>query len=141
MKQRVVLCITALAVSAFTVFPAGATEGSIRILITSGEGSINNIVKKRAQSPQIKAVDRNDAPVAGADVTFALPTHGPSGEFVSGKREYRTRTDEGGEASAETFRPNGVEGRFFITVTVTKGDNKSSIKIPQTNSSAGGVIQ
>lgn len=141
MKQIVALSATVLALSMLDAIPSGFAAGPIKITVVSGEGSLNNIAKKRAQSPVIKVTDLDDTPITGAEVTFTLPPSGPSGTFTSGKREYRTRTNEQGEAEAEAFQPNRVEGRFFITVSAVQGDSAATRKIPQTNTTAGGILE
>ncbi len=134
--------LTALALVSSLVagsVPASAQQGLIKITILQGEGSLNNIRKKMAQSPAVEVKDESGRAVEGATVVFSLPFAGASGKFTSGDRTFTTKTDAQGKAMAGPFTPNEIEGRLNINVTATAGEKKASIVIPQSNTLAGGM--
>ncbi len=118
---------------------AAAEDGLLKIAIVQGEGSLNNIRKKMAQSPAVEVKDEAGKPVEGAKVVFALPFDGASGKFGDGNRTFTTKTDAQGRALAAPFAPNEVEGRLNISVSAETPDRKASIVIPQSNTLAGGL--
>ena len=115
------------------------SSGILKILVKKGDGSLNNIRKKLAQEPVVEVVDESGKPVAGADVTFTLPFSGPGGQFAGSSRVSNVKTDAAGKASAGTFTPNTLEGRFNISVKAVKGTRQGSAILSQSNTLAGGI--
>jgi hypothetical protein len=111
-------------------------QTELKIVIIEGEGGVNNIKKGTATKPVVEVRDRNDKPVAGAAVLFALPDLGPSGTFTNGSRFLTVTTDANGRAAATSFRPNNVVGQFKIDVRATYQGQTGSATITQTNALA-----
>lgn len=142
-RSPVMRSLTAIALVSSMIagsVPAAAqAQGLLKITILQGEGALNNIQKKMAQSPAVEVKDEAGRAVEGATVVFALPFAGASGKFSSGERTFTTKTDAQGKAMAGPFTPNDTEGRLNINVTATAGERKASIVIPQSNTMAGGM--
>src|SRR6185295_12082034 len=51
---------------------AAAQSTGLRIVVIDGEGSVNIVQQKTATAPVVEVRDRNDQPVAGAVVEFAI---------------------------------------------------------------------
>ena len=111
---------------------AQAVEGEARfqLVVVRGDDAQNNIKKGRATKAVVEVRDRNNKPVAGVAVLFALPDSGPSGIFVSGAQTTTVTTDSAGQA-AVTFKPNNVTGQFNLKASVKNPD--SSVNIKQNN--------
>src|SRR5215470_15695980 len=62
--------------------PQGAPVSDLTIKILEGEDGVNIIQKKSAVKPVVQVVDKNNLPVAGATVVFALPSSGASATFA-----------------------------------------------------------
>jgi hypothetical protein len=120
-----------------------ARRGDLKIYVLQGEQAVNNVRTGAATAPVVEVRDRNDFPVAGAEVTFRTPEAGASAVFEGGRHEYTNRTDAKGQVSAGRMTPNGVEGVFSIQVTAKLGDREGVAVIRQRNSreeySAGGA--
>src|SRR5690349_15440587 len=58
---------------------ATSSLSDLKIVVVRGEGFSNNLKKRVAREPIVEVRDRNNKPVAGATVTFALPGAGPGG--------------------------------------------------------------
>jgi hypothetical protein len=124
------------ALLALPASPALAQEGAVSLLnivVIEGEGAINNIRQRTAREPIVQVEDENHKPVAGAAVTFTLPSRGASGVFSNGARTVTTLTDEQGRAVARGLRPNGVKGKVEIHVNASKDAKRGSKVITQTN--------
>jgi hypothetical protein len=77
--------------------------------------------------------DENDKPVPGANVTFFLPERGPGGNFFGAYNKLTVVANEQGNAAANGFQPNLIEGRFEIRVLAVQGDRTGTATIAQTN--------
>jgi hypothetical protein len=130
------LAVILAALLALPASPAGAQEGSVSLLnivVVEGEGAINNIRQRTAREPIVQVEDQNRKPVAGAAVTFTLPSRGAGGAFSNGARSVTVLTDEQGRAAAKGLRPNNVKGKFEIRVNASKEAQRGSTVISQTN--------
>jgi protocatechuate 3,4-dioxygenase beta subunit len=63
----------------------------------------------------VKVTDKDDNPVAGAVVTFAVPARGPSAHFGSHARTVRVRTNGNGIAIAPALTANHTPGGYAAT--------------------------
>src|SRR5581483_6291185 len=113
-----------------------ATNETLRILVLRGEGFVNNAKKRVAREPIVEVRDRNNRPVAGATVSFLLPTAGPGGSFSNGSTIFRIFTNAKGRAIASGFRPNSIGGAFKINITAAFQGQAGTAAITQTNVAA-----
>jgi len=119
---------------------SGGDQPKFQLVVVRGDDAQNNIKKGRATKAVVEVRDRNNKPVAGVAVLFALPDSGPGGTFVSGSTTTSVTTDNAGQA-AVTYKPNNVQGQFNLKASL-KSPNDTSINIKQTNaggSSTGGL--
>jgi hypothetical protein len=110
----------------------------LKIVIIEGEGFTNNLKKRIAREPIVEVRDRNDKPVAGAAVTFTLPSGGPGGTFANGGRVLNVVTGPDGRATSSAFRANSVPGQFNINVTASYQGQIGKAVIAQSNVAAVG---
>ena len=113
---------------------ASAQERSnLRIAVVEGEGAVNNVQLGSGQPLVVQVRDDNNAPVAGANVTFLLPGRGAGGTFYGVWNKLSVTTNEQGRATGTGFRPNTTEGPFQIQVTAAQGDRTGTVNITQSN--------
>jgi PEGA domain len=87
--------------------PQTPRTAALKIVVLEGEGAVNILQQKTAVAPVVEVRDRNDQPVAGALVRFAIR----SGRATfSGARTISVTTDAGGRAIAAGFAPTGTGG-------------------------------
>jgi hypothetical protein len=120
--------------SAQDQLPAG---GKLNLVVVEGEGSINNIKQRTSRQTIVQVEDENHRPIAGATVTFLLPSGGPGGTFANGATTLVRTTGADGRASM-TFQPNQASGQFNIRVTASAQNQQTSISITQSNTAAPG---
>lgn len=118
----------------------------LNLVVIEGDGAINNVRQRTAREPIVQVQDENRRPVAGAIVTFTLPSRGASGVFANGSQTLTVATDQQGQAVARGLRPNGVKGQMQIRVNASHNGQTTSTNILQTNAvmaaagaAAGGV--
>jgi hypothetical protein len=109
----------------------------LKIIIVRGDGFTNNLKKRIAREPIVEVRDRNDKPVAGATVTFLLPSGGPGGTFAGGQNTLTVFTSQNGRAIATGFTPNNTAGAFNINVTASHQGQTAATTLAQTNALAG----
>lgn len=118
----------------FAVSPEGHAQGlsrpALRIVVIAGEDAINVIQQKTAVTPIVEVRDRNDQPVAGAVVLFAVR----SGRATfRGSRTLTVTTNSAGRAVAEGFLPASA-GPMEVSVTATyQGQSAVAVTVAQTN--------
>jgi len=112
---------------------ASADTPPLQIVVVEGQGAINNARTHTGREPVVEVRDGNDAPVAGAVVTFQAPATGPSAVFGSGNATLLTQTDASGRAVGRALRPNSLTGPFQIRVTASLNGQVASAVIAQTN--------
>ena len=78
--------------------------GPFKIVVLSGEDSVNVIQQKTAVAPLVEVRDRNNNPVSGAVVTFAVQG-GKSAAFQGGATTITVATNAAGQAAAAGFTP------------------------------------
>src|SRR6185295_1145670 len=83
-----------------------AQEGPLHVVVLEGDGAINNIRSPRAKEPVVRVADANNQGVAGAVVTFLLPSSGAGAVFGDGGSSLTLITDDRGEAMARGLRAN-----------------------------------
>ena len=118
----------------FPGFPVwGQTPASLRIVIVEGEGAINNVKQRVNREPVIQVEDEVHKPVAGASVTFFLPSQGPGGTFANGTNSITATTNAQGQAVVRGIRFNNQAGTMEIRVAASLGGQTASAIITQTN--------
>jgi len=105
----------------------------LQVVVVRGQGAINNARTHTGLDPIVDIRDENDAPVAGAMVTFQAPATGPSVTFGTGNGTLLTQTDASGRAVGTAVHPNSVIGPFQIRVTASWNGRTGSAAINQTN--------
>jgi hypothetical protein len=104
--------------------------GGIRIKVHRGE---NRIVEKKQEFQLVVEVrNREDAAIAGADVTFAAPDSGPGILFADNASRLTVKTDSLGRADAGPTRSIG-DGPFAVTVTAIYQGESASISVQAIN--------
>lgn len=115
----------ASAVEVQTTQPTAA----LRIVVIEGEDAVNVIQQKTAVAPVIEVRDRNDQPVAGAVVNFAIR----SGRATfGGARTLTVTTNAAGRAVAAGFAPTGSGALQVSATAVFQGQTAAAVTITQT---------
>ena len=114
----------------------GGSVEMLKITVLEGEGAFNDVKRGTAHNPVVVVQDQDNEPVAGAQVTFTLPSLGQGGVFAQNQRTFSTTTDHAGRARTMGFRANSVEGSFDIQVQASYQGTSASTLIPQSNTSA-----
>jgi hypothetical protein len=112
--------------------PQGAPVSDLTIKIIEGEDGVNIIQKKSAVKPVVQVVDKNNLPVGGATVVFALPSSGASASFAGGTKTLTVITNAAGRATASSMTPVG-NGTFNISVTANFQGQVGTATLAQTN--------
>lgn len=125
--------------------PATAVPTQINIVILEGEGAINNVRQRVAREAMVQVEDENHKPLAGAAVTFFLPSDGASGVFSNGSRNITVLTDAQGKATAHGIQLSKVAGKLQIRVVASYQGLSTNATITQTSvvgaaAAAGGAI-
>jgi hypothetical protein len=105
----------------------------LNLVVIEGEGAINNVRQRTAREPIVQVQDENHKPIAGAIVTFTLPSRGASGVFANGSQTLTVTTDQQGQAVARGLRPNTVKGQMQIRVNASHNGQTATTNITQTN--------
>src|SRR5262245_50664033 len=109
--------------------PQAKQTPALRIVVLEGEGAVNIIQQKTAVAPVVEVRDRNDQPVSGALVRFAIRNGRAT---FSGARSLSVATDAAGRAAATGFAPSS-SGGLQIGATATFQGQTAAITIAQTN--------
>src|SRR5262245_65437697 len=109
--------------------PQAAKTPALRIVVIEGENAVNIIQKKTPVAPVIEVRDRNNQPVSGALVRFAIRNGRAT---FSGARSLSIATDAAGRAAATGFAPTS-SGTLQIGATATFQGQTAAITIAQTN--------
>ena len=110
--------------------PAAADQaGALRIVVIEGEDAVNIVQQKTAVAPVVEVRDRNDQPVAGAIVRFAIQQG--RGTFA-GARTLSVTTNAAGRAVATGLTPTG-SGALQIGASATFQGQTAVATIAQTN--------
>ncbi|MBY0493572.1 MAG: hypothetical protein K2Y23_05115 [Cyanobacteria bacterium] len=108
-----------------------AKEGPFKIVVLAGEDSVNVIQQKTAVAPLIEVRDRNNVPVPGAMVTFAVQG-GKAAAFQGGASTLTIATNAAGQAAATGFTPM-TAGAVNISVSATVQGQVVTAAISQVN--------
>ena len=119
---------TSATIAAQSISTTSPAQG-LRIVILEGEDAVNIIQQRTAVAPVVEVRDRNDQPVAGAVVRFAI--RAGRGSF-SGARTLTVTTNTAGRAVAAGFTPSG-SGVMQIGATATFQGQTAAVTIAQTN--------
>jgi hypothetical protein len=109
----------------------------LRIVVIEGENAVNIIQQKTAVAPVVEVRDRNDQPVAGVLVTFAV--RGGRASF-GGARTLTVTTNAAGRAAASGFVPSAV-GAVQIVASATVQGETAAATITQTNYATAAAAQ
>jgi hypothetical protein len=91
--------------SFFAAAPAFAQrQGPYKIVVLAGEDSVNVIQQKTAVAPLVEVRDRNNNPVSGVAVTFAVQG-GKAAAFQGGAATMTVATNAAGQAVAAGLTP------------------------------------
>ena len=118
---------------------SAAQAAALKIVVVEGEGAVNIIQQKTAVAPVIEVRDRNDQPVSGALVRFAIQKGRAT---FSGARTLSVTTDAAGRATASGLTPIG-SGALRIGATATFQGQTAAATIAQTTvltTAAGGGL-
>jgi len=110
--------------------PTAAKQAdALRIVVIDGEDAVNIVQQKTAVAPVVEVRDRNDQPVAGAIVRFAIRQG--RGTFA-GARTLSVTTNAAGRAVATGLTPTG-SGALQIGASATFQGQTAVATITQTN--------
>lgn len=123
--------LTAMACAGFAsaVLIGQQPAGNLRIVVIAGEGAVNIIQQKTAVAPIVEVRDRNNLPVAGANVTFAI---GGKGATFGGASTLTVTTNAAGQATAAGLTPTAA-GALQVNVTAAFQGQLATAAITQTN--------
>jgi hypothetical protein len=110
----------------------GDVGSGLHIVVLKGEDAVNVVKEKTALQPIVEVLDRNNLPVAGAEVLFTSPHKGPSVTFLNGSRSMTIVTDAKGRAAPVGLKPLTV-GKFQISVSASFRSQRATASIPMTN--------
>jgi hypothetical protein len=105
----------------------------LTVQVVEGQNAINNISRNTAYEPVVEVLDAAGKPVAGASVSFVLPSIGPGALFPDGSRTLMIQTDATGRASGRGLRPNNQVGQFEIRVVASYQGQSATAIVTQTN--------
>src|SRR5262245_20546316 len=134
--RRLLLASVVLACAALRLVPIVHTQNAtptapdgLRIVVLEGEDGVNVVQQRTAVSPVVEVRDRNNLPVAGAIVRFAVRSG--RANFASGRTLVVT-TDAAGRATATGLTPTGT-GAGTITATASFQGQAATAVIAQVN--------
>jgi hypothetical protein len=110
-----------------------AQEPKLSVTVVEGQDVVNTIGQPSVHEPVVEVRNDNRDPVAGAAVSFILPSQGPGGTFANGTNSLTATTDRNGRAVARGIRTNRLTGKFEIRVTASYQGQTASATIQQTN--------
>ena len=110
-----------------------STTPALSVQVVEGQNAINNINRNSAYEPVVEVQGAAGKPVAGASVSFVVPSIGPGALFPDGGRELMVQTDAAGRAVGRGLRPNNQVGQFEIRVVASFAGEKATATITQTN--------
>jgi hypothetical protein len=109
--------------------PQTATAAALKIVVLEGEGAVNIIQQKTAVAPVVEVRDRNDQPVAGAIVRFAIQKGKAT---FDGARTMSVTTNAAGRAMATGLTATG-KGAVQIAASVAFQGETAAVTVAQTN--------
>lgn len=106
-----------------------AQVSGLKILVIEGEDAVNIVQQKTALAPVVEVRDRNNLPVSGAVVRFAISSGRAS---FSGARTLTVTTNAAGRAVATGLTPTG-SGALHIGASAAFQGQTAVATIAQTN--------
>src|SRR6185503_8499843 len=103
---------------------------ALKIVVISGEDAVNIIQQKTAVAPVIEVRDRNNLPVSGATVTFALSGNGAT--FAGGAQTLTVVTNAAEQATAAGLTPTAT-GALQISASASFQGQTAIATIAQSN--------
>jgi hypothetical protein len=129
-ERLVAICLSIAVISpAYAAQNAATPSSGLHIVVIEGEGAVNVIQQKTAVAPIVEVRDRNNQPVSGATVRFAI--QGGRATF-SGARTLTLTTNATGRAAVTGLTPTG-SGAFQISASATFQGQTAAVTIAQTN--------
>ena len=126
----VVMVLMAVTSVTHRVSPGAADQANaLRIVVIAGEDAVNIVQQKTAVAPIVEVRDRNDQPVAGAVVNFAIRNGRAS---FGAARTLSVTTDVAGRAVASGLTPSAAGTLEISASTVVQGQT-ATVTIAQTN--------
>jgi hypothetical protein len=120
-----------LVVFAVTVEAAAGQAAPYKIVVLAGEDSVNVIQQKTAVAPLVEVRDRNNQPVSGVVVTFAVQG-GKAAAFQGGASTLTIATNAAGQAAATGLTPLAA-GAVNISVEAAVQGQVITAAISQVN--------
>lgn len=108
---------------------SGASSKGLQIVVIEGEGAVNIIQQRTAVAPVVEVRDRNNQPVAGAVVRFAIRNGRAT---FAGARNLTAATNAAGRAVATGLTPTG-SGAVQISASAAFQGQTAALTIAQTN--------
>ena len=127
------LALFLILVLAFPAGVLGQQAPDLQVVVIAGGGAVHNLDAGEVTIPVVEVQDGAGNFIEGAEVTFQLPSTGPSGTFYGASRRTNVTTDTSGRAAASGFAPNAVPGDYLIEVTAQHQGRQATASIPQTN--------
>jgi hypothetical protein len=112
--------------------PVASGDG-LKIVVVQGEDNRNNIRLRSAGGIAVKVMDDAEKPVSGAEVTFQVPSSGPSGRFYDWLQTQTVKTNTEGVARVSGFTPNDEPGKWHMRVLAQQGVRSGQLLIAQNN--------
>lgn len=106
-----------------------AQQAAFRIVVITGEDAVNIVQQKTATAPVVEVRDRNDQPVAGVIVRFAIRNGRAT---FDGARTLSVTTNAVGRATAAGLTPTGT-GSIQIGASAAFQGQTAAVTIAQTN--------
>lgn len=129
-RRNVLALATIISVAVLGLDAQQSKTPALRIVVIEGEGAVNIIQQKTAVVPLVEVRDRNDQPVSGAIVNFAIRNGRAT---FGGARTLSVTTNAAGRAAGASFAPSGT-GALQIGATATfQGQSAAAVTIAQTN--------
>ena len=98
-----------------------ASGEGLKIVVVQGEDNRNNIRQRSAGGIAVKVMDDAEKPVTGAEVTFQVPSSGPSGRFYDWLQTQTVKTNAEGLARVSGLTPNDEAGKWHMRVMAQQG--------------------
>jgi hypothetical protein len=110
--------------------PQPSQPAGLRIVVIEGEDAVNVIQTKTAVAPIVEVRDRNNLPVSGVTVTFAV--NGNAASFAGGAQSITAVTNAAGQATAAGLTPV-TAGPVQVTAAAIVQGQPVTVTIAQTN--------
>ena len=115
-----------------TTTAAGQTGAGVFIQVLEANAG-QNLIAQETPPIKVRVMDRAGRAIPGANVLFAAPEGGPTGEFLPTGNQISIATDTQGLATSPRFRTNSAVGDYQIQVIASYKDTVSRVLIPQSN--------